>query len=121
MLAYIGVRRVVCNKTVMALLALCGLATPAAAYTVASSANPPTTQIVDIQLIDVCGPTGAGCAPTGSLSSYETFANDSFAQTGTSFVFLPVTKLDVAAPTCGGATAASRFCSETNFGDRRGF
>ena len=115
MLAYSGVRRVVCNKTVMALLALCGLATPAAAYTVASSANPPTTQIVDVQLIDVCGPTGAGCAPTGSLSSYETFANDIFSQTGTSFVFLPVTKLDVAAPTCGGASAASRFCSETNF------
>ena len=82
MLAYSGVRRVVCNKTVMALLALCGLATPAAAYTVASSANPPTTQIVDIQLIDVCGPTGAGCAPTGSLSSYETFANDIFCPNG---------------------------------------
>ena len=121
MQAYNGVRRVVCNKTVMTLLALCGLANPAAAYTVGSSANPPTTQVVDVQVIDVCGPTGAGCAPTSSLSSYETFANDIFAQTGTSFVFLPITKLDIAAPACGGSSAPSRFCSETNFSEDADF
>lgn len=112
MLAYNGPWRAVCNRTVMVLLPFCGFALPAAAMTVGSSANPPTTQIVDVQVIDVCGPTGAGCAPTGSLSTYESFTNDIYAQTGTSFVFLPVTKLDVAAPTCGGATAVSRFCSE---------
>lgn len=106
MLAFIGARRAVCNRTVMALVPLCGFAFPAAAFTVGSSANPATTQIVDVQVIDVCGAGGVGCAPTSSLSTYESFTNDIFAQTGTSFVFLPVTKLSVAAPMCGGTGAS---------------
>ncbi len=107
-------RRALCRKTVIVLLPLVGSAGAANAMTVGSSVNPPVGTIVDINVIDVCGPTGAGCAPTASLNSYESFAKDIFAQSGTSFVFSPVAKLDLAATGCGGASAVSRFCSETN-------
>lgn len=121
MLANSETWRAVCNRTVMVLLPLCGFAFPAAAYTVGSSANPPTTQIVDVQVIDVCGTGGVGCAPTSSLATYEAFANDIFSQTGTSFVFLPVEKLNVAPQACGGTSASSRFCSETNLSSYANF
>lgn len=115
MSAHSSRRRAWCRKMIMVLLPLAGSAGAANAMTVGSTANPPVGTIVDVNVIDVCGATGTGCAPTGSLSQYESFTKDIFAQSGTSFVFSPVMKLNLAAPACGGVSAASRFCSETNF------
>ncbi len=94
------------------------LSQPAGAMTQGSTSNPAITQTVNVQFIDVCGPTGAGCASTGSLSQYESFATGIFTQAGTAFSFNPtVEKLDLAGNSSCGGGAVSTFCSDAAGGD----
>lgn len=103
--------------TLLAALAALLLATPAGAFVAGSNANPPITQTINVQIIDVCG-TGATnnlCAPTSTVKAYQTFANAIFAQAGTGFTFnSTIEKIHLAGdPNCNNG-AVSTFCSDLN-------
>ena len=88
---------------------------PAHAVTLGSTSNPAVTQTVNVQFIDVCGPTGTGCAPTGPIAQYENFATGIFTSAGVAFSFNPtIEKIKVPGNLTCGSGAVSTFCSDTN-------
>ena len=74
----------------LALAAIAGLSTPAAAAVLNAPAVP-ISQVMTVQPIVVCGnATLASCASTSGLAAYETMANAIYSQAGIGVAFAPL-------------------------------